>query len=273
MPHGISKRSILVVVLLLTAMLSCTVLTKVTTSAEFHQQTIQALDDKKITVMELTAATAITSTAISSIPGDAATPIANQISELTSYLMLITCAIYLEKFLLTTTGYLAFRVLIPIACLLFAVYLFVEREALRVLSMKLALFGILIYLIVPVSVQVTNIIEMTFQESIEQPFAVIEEINETAETDSNFLIRIFEKMKDGVTDLAATAKSAFSTFVDAIAVLIITSCIIPVFVLLFFVWVTKLIFDIDLSGVGNAAGKLLKHPKQKESHTTKGNGF
>ena len=68
----------------------------------------------------------------------------------------------------------------------------------------------------------------------------------------------FEKVKDGVTDLKATAEHAFSTFVDAIAVLIITSCMIPIFVLLFFVWVTKLIFDIDFSGVGDSAKHLLK---------------
>ena len=262
MSDKFSKRTLWVILLILIAVLSCTVVTKISTSPHVHSRTIQALDDKKLTVMELTAATALTSTAISAIPGDAATPIANQISELTSYLMLITCAIYMEKFLLTTTGYLAFRFLIPIACLLFAVYLFCEKDALRVLSMKLAVFGIVIYMIVPVSVQVTNIIEATFEESIKRPFTVIEEINETTEADSNFLVQIFETVKDGVTDLTAAAKNALSTFVDAIAVLIITSCMIPIFVLLFFVWVTKLIFDIDFSGIGDPAQKFLKRGKQ-----------
>ena len=261
MSWRISGRTIAVIVLVLIAALSFSVVTKITTSPEIHRESMQALDDKKMTVMELTAATAATSVAISAIPGDAATPIANQISELTSYLMLITCAIYLEKFLLTTTGYLAFRFLIPIACLLFAVYLFCEKDALRVLSMKLAIFGIVIYLIVPVSVQVTQLIETTFAESIAQPFTVIEEINETSQTDSNFLTKIFEKVKDGVTDLKATAERVFSTFVDAIAVLIITSCMIPIFVLLFFVWVTKQIFDIDFSGMGDPAKHLLKAKK------------
>ena len=94
--------------------------------------------------MELTAGVAATSTAISALPGDAATPIAEQVSELTSPLLIVVCAIYLEKFLLTTIGYVSFKFLIPFACLLGAVYLFSSREAVRVLAVKLGVFAMAI---------------------------------------------------------------------------------------------------------------------------------
>ena len=92
-------------------------------SPEFHAESLASLDEKKVTVMELTAASAAASVAISAVPGDATTPIANQVSELSSYLLLVTGVILLEKILLTLTGYLAFKLLIPIACALVIVSL------------------------------------------------------------------------------------------------------------------------------------------------------
>ena len=51
-------------------------------SADYHADTIATLDDKKITAMALTTAVAVTSTAITAMPDDIATPIAEEISEL-----------------------------------------------------------------------------------------------------------------------------------------------------------------------------------------------
>ncbi len=49
---------------------------------------MEALEEKKITVMEMTAAVAASSIAVAAIPGDATTPLADQIAELGSYLMI-----------------------------------------------------------------------------------------------------------------------------------------------------------------------------------------
>ena len=37
-----------------------------------------------------------------------------------------------------------------------------------------------------------------------------------------------------------------SRFIDAIAVLIITTCVIPIAVLLFLIWIVKIIFGLDI---------------------------
>ena len=126
-----SKKIIITIVLLVIALLSIFVISKVTSSAEFHAKTIKSLDDKKITVMELTAATAGTSTAIAAIPSDATTPLANQIMELSSYLLIVVGAIFLEKIMLTLTGYIAFTYIIPIACLLFGINLYLANDILK----------------------------------------------------------------------------------------------------------------------------------------------
>ena len=165
-------------VLLVVGLVSFFWLAKTTADPAFHAASIAALDEKKVTAMELTAATAAGSVAISAVPGDATTPIANQISELSGYLLIVVGAIMLEKLLLSLTCYAAFQFLIPIACVLGIVYLFAHIEWCRVLARKLALFGIVICLIVPASIQVTRIVDETFQiqqtvddaeQAVEQP--------------------------------------------------------------------------------------------------------
>lgn len=79
-------------------------------------ETIASLDEKKQTVMELTAASTVTSALITLLPGDTATPIAEKMADVSGYLLVVLCAIYLEKYLVTITGYVAFTYLIPIAC-------------------------------------------------------------------------------------------------------------------------------------------------------------
>lgn len=161
-----SKTIITVIALIIVAVLSIFVIAPFASSAKTHANSIKTLDEKKITVMELTAATAGSATALAAIPGDFTTPVSNQILQLSSYLLIVIGAIFLEKVLLTLTGLVAFKFLIPIACLLYAVYVFVEKDFLRNLALKLIAFGIVITLIVPVSVSVSNLIEKTHKDSI-----------------------------------------------------------------------------------------------------------
>ena len=55
--------------LLVVALLSALWLAGTVSSPELHAKALAELDEKKITVMELTAATAVTSVAVSAVPG------------------------------------------------------------------------------------------------------------------------------------------------------------------------------------------------------------
>lgn len=105
---------------LLCALLSFCVIAKYTSSPtmKINAHAIQSLDDKKTTALELTAAATAASAAITLIPGDAGTPIADKLADLSSYFLIVVCAIYLEKYLVTITGLAAFKLLIPIGCIL-----------------------------------------------------------------------------------------------------------------------------------------------------------
>ena len=161
---------------MLVAILSITVVGKYVSAPENHQKTIASLDEKKQTVMELTAASTVTSALITLLPGDTATPIAEKMADVSGYLLVVLCAIYLEKYLVTITGYVAFTYLIPIACGLWILNLIFANATVRKLAAKLAVFGLAISLVVPASVKISDLIGDTYQAQIE---ATIEDARNT----------------------------------------------------------------------------------------------
>ena len=172
----IKQKCITAAVLLLVAILSITVVGKYVSAPENHQKTIASLDEKKQTVMELTAASTVTSALITLLPGDTATPIAEKMADVSGYLLVVLCAIYLEKYLVTITGYVAFTYLIPIACGLWMLNLIFANATVRKLAAKLAVFGLAISLVVPASVKISDLIGDTYQAQIE---ATIEDARDT----------------------------------------------------------------------------------------------
>ena len=122
MKNKFAGKGTAIAVLVIIAVLSMTVLAGFASSPETYADTIASLDKKKITVMELTAATLAASTALSAVPGDATNPAANQIANLSNYLMIVVCAIFLEKFLLTVIGHVAFTYILPIAVVLLGLW-------------------------------------------------------------------------------------------------------------------------------------------------------
>ena len=78
------------------------------------------------------------------------------------------CAIMLEKYLLTITGYAVFRFILPAACALLIVRQFRSSEILAKLAFKLALFGMAVWLAVPGGITVSRMIEATYETSLSQ---------------------------------------------------------------------------------------------------------
>ena len=259
-----SKRTMVLITLLFIALFSILVVSRIVTAPDFNAATIESLDDKKVTVMRLAATAAASSTAISLIPGDAAMPIANQIAGLTSYFIVILCAILLEKMLIAVVGYLSFTFIIPFACFLGISYLYIKKDVLRNLAIKLAIFGIILFTAIPASIQVSDLIYDSYQASIEQTFETAKQNKEYIEEkkkdlsaeDKNWMEKVGDYLSDFTSkignDISAMVKKGEGTliaFLDAIAVLIITSCVIPIVVILIFAWIIKILFTFDSNGV------------------------
>ena len=110
-----------VMIAIVLSLVSFFMLSKYASSPETYKKTIASLDDKKATATGLAASATAASVAISAIPSDVATPVADELAELSSYFIIILGAIYLEKFLLTIIGYVVFKFFIPVACILYII--------------------------------------------------------------------------------------------------------------------------------------------------------
>ena len=214
--------------------------------------------------MELTAASTAASAAITLLPGDTATPIADKLADLSGYFLIVLCAIFLEKYLLTITAAAAFKVLIPAACAAFAAAALFPRlrRTAGALAWKLTLFGIAIMLVIPTGIRVSDLIEDTYQASIAATIQEAKDATDTiqnsqsenAETEQSGLSGFFSKVTDSITGAAVGAveklRNVLNRFLEALAVMLVTTCLIPILVLLFFVWLVKLILGVELPPLG-----------------------
>lgn len=260
-------------VLAVAALLSFFLLAAHFSSPETYAGTIESLDAKKATVMELVATSTAASGAITLLPGDAGTPIAEKLVDLSSDFVVVLAALYLEKYLLTVLGFAAFKILVPAGCALgiAAVVSRTERwrKAFAQLALKLVLFGIATCLLVPASVFVSNMIESTYQDSIDATLAAAQQSTDDLEAaaqeegDSDESLEEegsawpLSAIVDTATNIADTLSSSaqealdslqetLNSYIEALAVMIVTSCVIPILVLLFFLWLVKTILGVDI---------------------------
>lgn len=238
--------------LLLTAVALTSVLwaSRYAASPDFHARSLQKLDEQKMSAMMLSSVVTVVSTAISAIPDDTATPIAEQLSELSGPLLVIVCVLYAEKFLLTTMGWAATVVLLPGACIAGILYLLVGWPTMRRWAYKLCILAVALVLLVPASVGITMLIEETFAESVDATFHAAyhlsEETQQQDENGKNGFLAFFGGLKDNISALIAKAKSILSILVDAVAVLIITSCVIPALTAGLFLIILRVLFHLPV---------------------------
>ena len=246
--RNIPVRLIVGILLAAAALISVLWLADLASSPERHAASLAELDEKKVTVMELTAASAAASVAVSAVPGDSTTPLANQIAELSSYLLLVVGAIMLEKVLLTLTGYLTFTFLIPAACALGILFLLFQRPFLRQLALKLVLFGMAICLVIPASLKVSGLVEAAFsvQQTVDEAAGGLDGDAEEDDADGGWLSQIGDAISSTVSSAVEQAENALSRFIDAIAALIIVNCVIPILMLWFFLWLAKAILGVQM---------------------------
>ena len=289
----LKEKAIIAAVNAAVALVSLIVFANIASNPETYTGIIGTLDEKKSNVMVLATTTTAASAAISALPNDMGTPIADKLVDFSSYFMVILAVIYLEKFLLTTLGFLGFGILIPVACALFAVAVFLRRGTLtRVnlqrLGTKLAAFGLALALVVPVSVWLTDNVDATFDESLAASNAAAQEATEQLEEsaqeqtqeDPGLLGGIASAVQEGWNGLTQGAQQALdslgdqlNTMIDTLAVMIVTSCLIPLLVLILFLQLVKIITGLDFGGAtavmgaartkGRAVASSLRRPVQK----------
>lgn len=243
------------VIPLVIAALSFFMLGNLTTTPEFHEDSILSLQERQEDVLGLAAASAAASAAVALVPGDATTPIANTLAELSAGFMVVLSAIFLEKYLLVIGCYAAFRVLVPAACLLFVGGQLARRAGWQTLALKLGVFGLILALAVPVSVRASDYIHDTYDISIQATLDAAQDVTQSMEEGSQgvsqsqedgFWSSLVGSVTSGISQAADTVTdsvgSLITRFVEALAMTLVTCCAIPLLVLLLFWWSFRLLF-------------------------------
>ena len=131
-------------------------------------------------------------------------------------------------------------------------------SALGKLAWHLLLFALAIAFAIPAGVKVSSMIEDTYRASIEETITNAEQTTEDIqsatsgeadESEKSGLSGLFSKVAEGITGAATAAveqlKTVLNRFIEALAVMLVTSCLIPILVLLFFAWLVKLMLGIE----------------------------
>lgn len=224
-----------------------------------YEKTISSIDEELSGVLKLSALTTGISATITAIPGDTGTPIADHLMTLTTWLLVITVVLFFEKYSLTLIGKLVFIIIFPIIVGGLGVSLLKHSKKLFLKCIKYLLIALLILFMVPMSVCLSNEIKETYEFSLDNTLAEAENAKEktdevtddSADEDKNFIEGAISKVTDAVSSTVMggldAAENFLNTLTEALAVLVITSCIIPMIVLVLFVWIIKALIGIDLS--------------------------
>lgn len=233
---------------------------------EFHKATIESIDEKKTTVTNMTTAALAASAAISALPGDTGSAIANELADLSSKCGIVLGALVFEKYMLPISGFIAFGGLIPLGCLLLAVGVISKWKSLVKWSVMAVILGISLFLFIPTSVKISDIIENTYKDSVNSAIttagSTASSLSASAETSAEsepkkkgFISKIkgfftgdeeqegiVDRIKGGVSDKIAKISKAYNDMLEGFIIMVITYCVIPIITLFLFIWIIRLLF-------------------------------
>ena len=188
--------------------------------------------------MTLSGGAAGASATLSVLPGDLCTPLATELAELAKYFLIILSALYLEKFLITISGYITFSVLIPLALIIVAAVIISGNKRFLSLAGKLTIIGVIIYLIVPASTMLSDKIYQTQEDTVAQTIEEYNNLDISGDSDSG----IIGEITTITTNTIDKVTNFISDLTESLAVMIVTACIVPVLVFVLLVWIMKVMF-------------------------------
>lgn len=243
-----------ILLLALTAALSFFVVTAWLPDSDFVMDSIESVEDSSNTVMRFSAATLSTSVAISALPDDFATPLAESLADMNIYFVAILVVLFLEKILIQYGIKLAFAIIIPLACLAGIIAIGMKKNILKNLAIRLCILGLAVAFVVPCSTHVTNIVAADLtayvDNTIEETNDGADKLNEAMEGGAEEKT-MFEKLSDlfqtaihDVSDLMLHFQNNIRRCMNSISILILTNCLMPLLTFFILKWILKETFQI-----------------------------
>lgn len=134
---------------------------------------------------------------------------------------------------------------------------FFPKSFLQSIGIKLAILAAALLCTIPISVWVSDQINATYSKSIEITVESAGAVSDnligdmTAENDENTTVideakAILDDVTSSVAEVIQQFKNVLNRFIEAAAVMIVTTCLIPVLVVLSFVWLVKALFNLPI---------------------------
>lgn len=257
--------------------LSFSVLTRIIPESKFVQETIQHLEESQNTIMKFSGTTIATSLSLSALPNDFASPLASTVSDLNTYFIFIFAVLFVEKLVVIEGIKIALVWMIPAACILYIAAILTSKEMFKNFAKKLLILGISIIMVIPISTHFTETVcadYLTYvDETIEEADAGANKINELMaeeNEDATFFDKLTEAFKTAirdVNDLLAYFKNVVKKCVNSVAVMIVTTFVLPMLTMLLFRWLLTELFALHLP-VPKVSVKLPKELKKRFTKET-----
>lgn len=253
------KKALFIAIPILIAVVSIFIISRKVSAPEYTQKYTEVIEANRQSVMKLTASSTAVSVAISALPGDIGTPISEKFADLSLGFMAVLCALYLEEFVVIITGLVVFKWMIPTACILFIIGILAKKKFLKDTAYKICVLSLAFILIIPASIGITKAIRDVYGEKIDETIdsaelsaGLIQDSIKNGTDDENAgnglatvlknLIASGDGIAAGTSEFMRYVEKLLTRFVDAVAILIVTSCIIPILVILALVWFVKIVF-------------------------------
>ncbi|MEE8808741.1 MAG: hypothetical protein SOI44_10045 [Lactimicrobium sp.] len=289
------KKIILSIIWAAIALLSVFVFAKFFSSYKILKGTYDYLDTKKNQVMGINAAVTGAAMIAGALPKQMGSAIVATLTNLQKPCLTVLAAVFAERYLASIFIDISLVFLIPIACIFGIIYQWLnDGTIMKNLAFKLATMGIVLSLTIPASVFLSKHIENVSSanekiEEVQRLDQLEEEINnetqenndtdDQADEETANDENIWDKIVDTISDTADEAKDQLEKaantakvtiqkiknwingVIEALVIMIVTSCFIPIIVFVILFWLLKLLFQIDVPA---AAKKITTVRKKKK---------
>ena len=254
-----AKARVLVKILLAVffMMLSIFVLAYEVPQAGYMQSTVNSLEESRTKIMEFSGATIATSLAITALPDDFGTPLADTLADMNMYFIFIFAVLFVEKLLVVEGVKFSFAWIIPIALGLYILGTLITKDSIKLFAKKMLIFGMAVVFVIPVSTHFTEKVCADYLVYVDDTIAEandgaqkVNEIMATEEEETTIFDKLsaaFKTAMSGMNDLMEYFENVIKKFINSIAIMLVTSFVMPLFILVIFRWLIKELFSLNLS--------------------------
>ena len=218
----------------------------------------ESIDNKTTTVLELTGAATVISTAISAIPDDTATPIAQEFAKLTEAFAIVLIVLFAEKYLMPIMGMIAFRGIIPVAAILFIIGIWKNNKVFIGKGWNYVKLALALLLIIPSGILCSERIDETYKQSIQTSIVSATSIADDARRVSDSNTTDSNGLKGRIDNLRDKALGAVRNYIEAFAVMVVTTIVIPLVIAVVLFAVLKRFTGFDVIAETDRAAETVK---------------